>query len=299
MSEEKKLNIKYTTEVDGELYVQGSEVITLADIDTELSLDSSNPIANKIFTAKLNELEDQIEQSTAATDDVSIKYNEEGQLTLNPVFLEYLQNATYVKPSIKAFTPDSLKANYIVGEKISSSSFTHYESEIGNIKGNLVFTITGGYSENITPVTSSTAITLAEPFEAEFKTHGQSVSFKLSGTDVKGNAISTTVTRYAYYPFYHGTSTANEVNAELAKGLTCKTGITPGTYTYTLSSNSYVYWFTTTAISSIKDTNGNVIDYVNLDDLTMPVIEGGADITYKVYRTSDMLVSGSWKFTIA
>jgi hypothetical protein len=31
----------------------------------------------------------------------------------------------------------------------------------------------------------------------------------------------------------------------------------------------------------------------------MPVITSGDAVTYKVYRTSDKLVAGEWKFTIA
>jgi hypothetical protein len=31
----------------------------------------------------------------------------------------------------------------------------------------------------------------------------------------------------------------------------------------------------------------------------MPVVTGGDNVTYKVYRTSDKLVKGSWVFTVA
>jgi hypothetical protein len=240
-----------------------------------------------------------LDELETKADDVSILYNDEGELTLNPVFLEYLQNATYKKPSIVAFTMSGLKSSYIVGETISSSSFTHYESEIGNIKGDLTFSITGGYSETIKPISSNTIITLATPYSKKFTSHGEEVIFTLKGTDVKGNSISKSTSKKAYYPFYHGVSSSTEITEALAKGLITKVGLTSGSYTYSLSENAYIYWITTTAISSVKDSNGNVIDYVNLDDLTMPVVTGGDNVTYKVYRTSDKLVKGSWVFTVA
>ena len=294
MKKDKKLKITSSvTEIAGDLLVKGEEVLTASDIDQELSLDSSKAISNKIITAKLNDLENRIDDSTASTDDVSIQYNEDGELTLNPLFLEYLQNATYKKPSIVAFSMSGLKSSYIVGETISSSSFSHYESETANIKGNLTLSITGGYSETIAPTASSQTLNLSTAYESTFVTHGQSVTFKLSGEDVKGNSISSSVSKTAYYPFYHGVSTSAEVTETLAKALTKKVGVTPGTYTYDLSEAGYVYWFTTTSITSIKDTNGNVIDYIKLDNLSMSVIENGTPVTYNVYRTSDMLVSGS------
>ena len=257
------------------------------------------PVNEEEVKALIEEYLKDIPSTEVKVDNVSIKFNEEGELTLNKVYLDYLQEVTYVKPTIASFTVSGLASNYIVGETISATEFKHYETSIDNINGNLTFTITGGYSENITPSASSTTITLATMFSKTFDTHGQSVTFTLSGKDVKGNTISKTASKTAYYPFYHGVSVNESYDETLAKGLTRKIGNTPGTYTYELSENAFIYWFSTTSINNIKDTNGNTIDYVKLDDISMPVITDGANVTYKVYRTTEQLVPGSWKFTLS
>jgi hypothetical protein len=228
-----------TEEVEAIINVLRQEIAD-ANYVTEDNLDDK-------ISAKLNgyydkETTDQLlDDLETKADDVSILYNDEGELTLNPVFLEYLQNATYKKPSIVAFTMSGLKSSYIVGETISSSSFTHYESEIGNIKGDLTFSITGGYSETIKPISSNTTITLETPYSKKFTSHGEEVIFTLKGTDVKGNSISKSTSKKAYYPFYHGVSSSTEITETLAKGLTTKIGLTSGSYTYSLSENAYIY----------------------------------------------------------
>lgn len=206
---------------------------------------------------------------------------------LPPEYEEYLAKQTYKTPTIASFTMigtngSALGTSKEYGATINAVKFSHNETNISNISGQLGFYFGSTLKESVMPVSSLTTCNLTEAIE---QTLTSAVTFKLQGTDSRGNALSKTysisVNKYAYYG-----ATANTTIPEKT-ALTKRTSNgTAGTYKITMN-QQYGWLVTPSAITKIT-WNGNTLEEGESGDYTYRgtktyTLDTGATLTYYVY----------------
>ena len=224
-----------------------------------------------------------------------IEVSEGGVVSLPSIFYNYLVEQTYNSPAISYFDVPGLSSVVEVGTDVVISSFSHSETMINNIQGNL--TLKKGstiIADNIVPVTSSSTVTLSSPVTITRNTAGTE-TLTLSGTTTLGGTISKNVSTSFYLPKFLGASTNTSVTSSeivnMQKGQTFPTSIT-------ISDASYIYFVTDGTISSVKDSDTGF--GVPLDPATtLSVNINGVAVAYHVYRTSNSILPGAYTFTIS
>lgn len=200
---------------------------------------------------------------------------------LSPEYKTYLDNQLYQKPTISSFS--MVSGSKEVGQSVTVSSFTHYETNIGNINGTLTLkkgstTIQSG----IAPKSSNTSVNLSTA-QTITSSSAATIKYTLSGKDTKGNSFSRENSISFYFPSWYGYASTDSITD--VSGLTkVASANLDGTKTVTTEAVGYVYFVTTDTISKITSggfdvttTNGTLILNIN-----------GVNKTYNVYRTNQL-----------
>ena len=277
-----------------------------------------NPVMNPLATAPANAMPYYVYTSTAAADK-GIMYVNIGtyaspvwqamghaptagdgievdgyEISLPEAFYDYLVEATFEQPVISSFSVTGLGGAAEIGTSVNVTGFTHQETNVSNISGNL--TLKHGSTtldSNIAPSATSASGTFTQ--ETVTRTSAGSETFTLSGTDTLGHAISKSVSKTFYVPKFIGSNANTSVTAAeilaMTKGQSQPTSIT-------LTATQYIYFVTNGTISTVKDADtgfGVPIEAA----VTQSVSINGVNTSYKVYRTSNRITAGAYRFTIS
>ena len=219
-----------------------------------------------------------------SVDGSSIVASNTGEIALKQEYIDYLDAQIYAYPAITSF--DIVSGSKEVGTTLSISTFSHAESNVGNIDGNL--TLKRGsttLSSTIAPKSSSTSVSITDSVTP---TSAQTITYTLSGTDTRGNLISKTDSINFYFPSFVGASASTTVTPSTVTSSFTKVASSSLSGTKSIPANTqYVYFITTSNISSIKGTNGFAVTYSKLNDITLSI--NGVNKVYNVYRTDNLL----------
>lgn len=216
------------------------------------------------------------------------------EISLPETFYDYLVEATFKQPVITAFSITGLGGAAEIGTSVSVSGFNHTETNVNNINGKLTLKYDGStIDSNITPSAASATGTFTEQIVT--MSSAGSKSFILSGTDALGHSISKTVSKTFYIPKFIGSNSKTSVTASdilvMSKGQSQPSSIT-------LAGSAYIYFVTNGTINTVKDAATGF--GVPLESpVTTSVSINGVNVSYKVYRTSNMIVAGSYSFQIS
>ena len=234
---------------------------------------------------------------SAEADGVTIVEGENG-LQLAQKYIDFLDSQLYEAPTISTFALSGVKTIYEVGEEIAATGFTHEETNRANISGNLSLYIDGAENKSVTP--SSTLATVGIEHSVKKNTPA-SVEFKLEGKDTKGNTFSKRANVPVAAPFYIGGNASESVTASDIVGLTkqeLKTNIA-GTYGVTLESDGYIYFCCYSGQSIKAVVSGPLSVPLESPETVTDVGINGASLSYKVYRTSNKIVAGTYSYDIS
>lgn len=236
-------------------------------------------------------------------DNVTIFKTEDKVLYLNEAYAEYLKQVTYANPTIAAFSMSPSGTSMEVGTTYSPTSFTHRETNVGNISGNLTLTSNrkSGYSLSVTPSATSAQVSLSGQGLEYTLGANDSVTYTLAGestenTNPSGMDFSRTVTIRSYFPCYYGANGSATITN--VTGLTKKnSGNIAGTYTIDVAANQYVWFVTRGTVTSVKSGGFDVpMNTPIAVDLTF----GGTSYAFNAYRVEGQVtVAGSYTYTVA
>lgn len=223
--------------------------------------------------------------SKGMVDNSSLTYNNQnGTISLNKEYVDYLDSKLYAYPSIDSF--NIVGSNVEVGKTVTVSSFTHKESNTKNIDGNLVLTSNKDTSIklNVTPSESSASVAFSNSYT--FKTN-TTLTYTLTLTDTRGNVVSKTDSVSAYYPSFVGSSSSSSVtSADILNAFTKVASASLAGSRDIPANSEYVYFVSTTAINKIT-SGGFDVSYSRQEDVTVDI--NGVIKSYYVYRTDSML----------
>lgn len=236
-------------------------------------------------------------------DNVTIFKTEDKVLYLNEAYAEYLKQVTYANPTIAAFSMSPSGTSIEVGTTYSPTSFTHRETNVGNISENLTLTSNrkSGYSLSVTPSATSAQVSLSGQGLEYTLGANDSVTYTLAGestenTNPSGMDFSRTVTISSYFPCYYGANASETITN--VTGLTKKnSGSIAGTYTIDVAANQYVWFVTRGTVTSVKSSG---FDVPMNEPVTVNLTFGGTSYAYKAYRVEGQVtVAGSYTYTVA
>lgn len=250
-----------------------------------------------------NEALEAAQNANVKVDNETIFKTEDQVIYLNEAYAEYLKQVTYDNPTITTFTMTPSGTSVEVGTTYSPTAFTHRETNVNNISGNLTFTSNrkSGYSLSVTPSASSTQVSLSGEGLAYTLGANDSVTFTLSGestenTNPSGMDFSNTVTVSSYFPCYYGANTSATITN--VTGLTKKnSGTIAGTYTIDVAANEYVWFVTRGTISNVTSSRFEVP--MN-EPVTVNLTFGGTSYAYNAYRIAGQVtVAGSYTYIVS
>lgn len=236
-------------------------------------------------------------------DNETIFKTDDKVLYLNMTYANYLRQVTYANPEIVTFSMSPAGTSVEVGTTYSPTSFTHRETNVDNISGNLTLTSNrkSGYSLDVVPSGSSATVSLSGQGLAYTLGANDSVTFTLAGestenTNPSGMDFSRTVTISSYFPCYYGANASATITN--VTGLTKKnSGNIAGTYTIDVAANQYVWFVTRGTVTSVKSSG---FDVPMNDPITVNLTFGGTSYAFKAYRIEGQVtVAGSYTYTVA
>lgn len=207
---------------------------------------------------------------------------------------ELVSDLTYKEPTTSLSLLGTVSTVDMTSDNLTRqvTGFTHKETNINNIEGQLMFT---GKSTvvNVEKIDTLETFNLAVPINITFSSAGtRSVGFTLSGTSVKGKGFSASASITSYYPAFFGASlTSPDDLATL--GEKTSTASINGTRNVTINGEAKYVWFCTTGTISKITSNGFDVPFEQDDTLNY---KGG---NYKLYRTSNLIVAGTHTFVIS
>ena len=270
----------------------------LATTRSNVAIEAANTavtLANEAISAAQN--------ADVKVDNVTIFKTDDKVLYLNEQYAEYLKQVTYANPTIATFSMNPLGTSVEVGTTYSPTSFTHRETNVDNISGNLTLTSNrkSGYSLDVVPSGSSATVSLSGQGLAYTLGANDSVTFTLEGestenTNPSGMDFSRTVTISSYFPCYYGANGSATITN--VTGLTKKnSGNIAGTYTIDVAANQYVWFVTRGTVTSVKSSG---FDVPMNDPITVNLTFGGTSYAFKAYRVEGQVtVAGSYTYTVA
>lgn len=241
------------------------------------------------------------QNANVKVDNETIFKTQDQVLYLNEAYAEYLKQVTYDNPTIATFTMSPSGSSVEVGTTYSPTAFTHRETNVNNISGNLKFTSSkkSGYSLDVAPSAESKQVSLSGL--AYTLGANDSVTFTLAGestenTNPSGMDFSKTVTVSSYFPCYYGANAS--VTITNVNGLTKKnSGSISGTYTIDVAANQYVWFVTRGTISKV--TSGGFEVPMNAP-VTVNLTFGGTSYAYNAYRVAGQVtVAGSYTYIVS
>lgn len=225
-----------------------------------------------------------LDDVTSFIDNKSITYNNASErISLKQEYIDYLDAQVYKYPSISSF--NIVGGNQEVGTTVNITSFTHKETNIQNISGNLTLTCNKNNSLQllVEPSSSDSSVAFSDSYRFLNST---TLTYTLSGEDTRGNIITKTDSVSSYFPSFMGSS--KDASLDSQEGLTkVASSSLVGTRTIT-ADNDYVYFVTTTAIKSIK-SGGFDVSYTKQDNVNLTI--NGISQSYHVYRTNELITS--------
>ena len=235
-------------------------------------------------------------------DDTSLSYNENGTISLNQEYKEYLDNQLYKSPTISTFNiVRSSNNTEVTNTPVSITSFTHAETNVGNIKEGTTLTLKRGSTtvkSGISPSASSTSVDINDSYTPST---AQTVTYTLSGENSKGKAFSKTNSITYYCPHYYGAlqeSSLTDGTDITSLGLTKHTSTSTnwtGTINITTEANQYVYFVTPD--DNVTVTSGGF--EVPVTKTEYKFLVNDSEQTYYAYRTDAVKVAGSNTFVIS
>lgn len=194
----------------------------------------------------------------------------------------------YHRPEILELKLITEQPSYVFGQTVVVTGIAHRESNIIHITKLSLFRESTFISE-ITPSETLTVTAVSDSFVFEHNT-----TFTLvAETDIGLEARLEFVLHSSDYDLYSGPSTESAIDSSSITTLRASGFIEHVEYTYELTENSYIYWCSIYPISNIRQDSVYPIDYA----LQPNTITHDGQI-YKVYRTTTMLLPGTWKFSL-
>ena len=217
----------------------------------------------------------------------------EGVISLPQKFYDYLDDATYEKPTVATMTPDWAAGNVEIGNSVSLGAITHKETNVGNVQGTLRLTLNGSAIASSVAASATDAQIALVPAVSVTRSSAGTSTITLSGTDTKGNSFSKSSSKTFFAPKFSGYNAAASVSAADILAMTRREAFVTS---FTLSADAYIYWTTTGTISKV--TSGG-FDVPMEAPVTVSLTINGLTVSYKCYRTSGKLLAGTHSFVIS
>lgn len=211
-------------------------------------------------------------------------------LGMKPEYIEYLDNQLYQRPAILSFNILS-STTAEVGSSVAITSYSHHESNVGNIDGKL--TLKKGstvISSTISPQATSTPISYSDTCTS---TTNGTVSYTLSGKNTRGESFSATDSISFYFPSFYGYSSSSTISSVAGLNKVASASLA-GERSLSTSANGYVFFVSTTQVKGV--TSGG-FEVPLTTQGTMTVSINGVNKSYYVYRTNE-LTPGSLTYKI-
>lgn len=221
--------------------------------------------------------------SKGMVDNTSLTCNNEGTISLNQEYIDYLDAQVYAYPAISAF--NIVGSNVEVGTTVSVTSFDHTETNSKNIDGKLTLTSNKNTSINLAVNPSDTKATVSFSDSYQFTTN-TTLTYTLTGKDTRGNTITKQDSISSYFPSFIGASKAESITNTTGLDKIASASL-KGSRSVPATSH-YVYFISTTAINTIK-SGGFDVSYSKLNNITLSI--NGISKSYNVYRTNELIVS--------
>lgn len=214
---------------------------------------------------------------------------------IKPVY-DWYEKQTYTKPTIDVFTTSSFTSG---GYKLSSTpikiqlkSFMHKEKDINKFNGTLsLYKGNTSIQSGIAVNNSSQTVNVTSDTEETLTTN--TITYTLSGKDIKGNTISKTISVYGWYTSYIGVSTETTLTtSSISKFKDLDKTSLNGTHSVTTTSGSYVWFCTTQGEPSVTSSGFDV----PLHDETQTIRYNGTN--YYCYRTAEKTAEGTYTFVV-
>lgn len=214
-------------------------------------------------------------------------------VSLPQAFYDYLVEETFETPAIAEFTIMD-PYPYRIGEGVTVDHLSHRETNVGNITGNLTLRY-----ENTTLLSdiapSAAAVTIDFAAQTFTRDTAGTMTFTLSGTNARGHAFSKTASKTFFVPKFLGSSAAASVSAQDILNMRSAQNVPEN---MTLSETEYIYFVTDGTISAVKDALtgfGVPIEEAVVTEVSI----NGIAVNYNVYRTSNRIVAGAYRFVIS
>ena len=247
-----------------------------------------DPLLNSISINSIN-IDISNKNANINTDNVSVLYDEANKkLKLPDAWITYLTKQTFAVPVISLSGISSQNVEY--GKSISGT-FSHRETNIDNINGNLTL-----YKNNVSVksgiVKSSTNVAIDYSVNDIITSQ---IIYKLECIDTLGTRRSSSVTFNAYKPSYYGSNAAESITS--VDGFTKKASSTLGTVDITLTTKQYVYFVVSGNINKV--TSGGFDVPVQKQSSQIDIDLNGQTVKYNVYRTQGAVQAGDNTFVIS
>lgn len=247
-----------------------------------------DPLLNSISINSIN-IDISNKNANINTDNVSVLYDEANKkLKLPDAWITYLTKQTFAVPVISLSGISSQSVEY---GKTISGTFSHRETNIDNINGNLTL-----YKNNVSVksgiVKSSTNVVIDYSVNDIITSQ---IIYKLECIDTLGTKRSSSVTFNAYKPSYYGSNTAESITS--VDGFTKKASSTLGTVDITLTTKQYVYFVVSGSINKV--TSGGFDVPVQKQSSQIDIDLNGQTVKYNVYRTQGAVQAGDNTFVIS
>ena len=247
-----------------------------------------DPLLNSISINSIN-IDISNKNANINTDNVSVLYDETNKkLKLPDKWITYLTKQTFAVPVISLSGISSQNVEY---GKTISGTFSHKETNIDNINGNLTL-----YKNNVSVKSGivKSATNVAIDYSVNDIITSQ-IIYKLECIDTLGTKRNSSVTFNAYKPSYYGSNAAESITS--VDGFTKKASATLGTIDITLTSKQYVYFVVSGNINKV--TSGGFDVPVQKQSSQIDIDLNGQTVKYNVYRTQGAVQAGDNTFVIS
>lgn len=217
----------------------------------------------------------------------------EGGVQLPQEYLDYLAEQTYKAPDISTFTLSGFSAaDAEVGTKLTFTGFTHAETNLDNISGDLSLKHNGNVIKSDI-AKSATSVSISHSLNETIRTEGMQ-RISLEGTNSKGVSFSKAYVKTFYLPMYYALSASSSSSSIQSLGVTNLGKKVAGKeYEVTVSGTKYIYFASPTAITKVTSQG---YDVPTVDLGTQSISVNGVATSYYIYRTADTTIAGTYNF---
>ena len=210
---------------------------------------------------------------------------------------DYLDNQLYQPPSITVFNVKANGTNISTsnefGKTYTASSLNYTLTNKANVSGDLTLKKDYTILQTITPQDSDTVNFTTN------QTVSSQTTFRLEGTNTKGNTFTRNYTINFYYYVYVA---LNQTGIIPTTSLTRKNALTDSSSTFTVDYNSgdYIYFYHRANNKTLQYESGG--NWYNVQDVTISsstvsiLLSTGINADYYVYQIGPFQLSGSTQF---